>query len=128
MKARVSFTMVEVLIVIIILAILAGMSYPIYRKAIEHSRDKFAITNLKLILAGERLYRLNYNHYYPRPGGPITDLSQINDYLNLDLKEKYGYSYRIEVSADGKSFTAYALKDGKEKFRIDQDGNLVSIK
>jgi prepilin-type N-terminal cleavage/methylation domain-containing protein len=131
-RKRNSFTMVEVLIVIIIVAILASMSYPVFRKAIEKSGEKFAKTNLRLILAGENLYRLNYYHYYPKDesGKLSTDvLTDINNYLNLDLKEKkYGYTYEIKVTDNGNKFTATAIKDGTPKFDIDQDGNITPAK
>lgn len=52
------FTMIEILVVIIIIGILAGMALPNYMRTKERSLGKEAIANLKLIGAAERIYRM----------------------------------------------------------------------
>lgn len=58
-----SFTLIEVLVVVIIIGILAGIAIPRFIKTAEKARGEEALTNLRLIFAGERMYRLDNNIY-----------------------------------------------------------------
>jgi prepilin-type N-terminal cleavage/methylation domain-containing protein len=53
-----AFTLLELIIVIGIILILAGISIPNFYKAKERSLGREAISNLKLIAAAERIYRM----------------------------------------------------------------------
>jgi len=50
-------------IVIIIIAILAALAIPRFIRTAEKAKGEEAIANLRLIFAGERMYRLDYNIY-----------------------------------------------------------------
>lgn len=120
-----SFTFLEVMTVVVIIAILAALVVPLFRKTMEKSRERLAVTTLKMILAGENLYRLNFDHYFPPESGTvISDLDEINRYLNLDLSGKY-FTYEIE-SRGPYDFEIRAKKDGKTIYYITPDGTIHS--
>lgn len=58
-----AFTLLEVIVVIIILAILVSISMPLYHKTVESARGEEAKTSLKLIQARERIIKLERNSY-----------------------------------------------------------------
>lgn len=63
LNGRDGFTLLELMIVIVILGILAGIAYIPLTRATEKARGEGAITNLRLILAGEKMYRLDHNRF-----------------------------------------------------------------
>ncbi len=113
------YTLMELLATIVVVAILVTIAFPVFRKTIEKSREKIATTNLKLILAGENLYRLSHDHYYVP--GEEDFLSNINDNLNLDIEAK-NFTYKMETTG-AYTFEVRAFDaDGEEVACIAQDG------
>ena len=119
------------MLVVVIIGILVAIAFPIFNKTIEKSREKLALANLKLILAGEKLYRLSYDHYYPNPSIKATaELDEINKMLNLDIEPKY-FTYKVETEPANKyNFKIYAVdkKTNKKVYVIDPEGNVSSVK
>jgi len=66
MKAKLEygFTMVEILIVIVIVGILAGMGVANFQKTKEATLNNEAAANLKLIQAAEKIYFMENSAYY----------------------------------------------------------------
>ncbi len=54
------FTLIELMIVIIILAVLVAIALPIYVKAIERSKQTEAVANLGMIRDSEQRYYMQY--------------------------------------------------------------------
>ena len=65
LSRRVAFTLIEVMIVGIILAILAAIVVPQYVGATDDARLSAVETNLETIRAQLELYRLQHNGQYP---------------------------------------------------------------
>ena len=110
--------MLEVVVVVIIAAILSTFAIPAFRKTIEKSREKLAVSNLNLIVNAEKLYRARYDSYIA-----CEDLEAINNNLTLDIEGKY-FDYKVTTS--GKyDFTAFATgQKTKEQYTIDPEGNI----
>lgn len=70
-KTRKAFTFVELLMVVIILWILATLSFLILWDSLKEARDATRIDNLKE-LENKIDYYKNKTGYYPNPDGPIT--------------------------------------------------------
>jgi prepilin-type N-terminal cleavage/methylation domain-containing protein len=88
--------LLELLIVIAIITILAVLAIPTFTKTIETAKDKEAWINLRLILAGEKMYRLENPNYYPSPGLPAeSDIDKINDNLKLKLNPEVTWDYSV---------------------------------
>lgn len=62
------FTLIELLIVIAIIAILAGLLLPALDRARRTSRATACVNNLKQIYLGFQNYSSDYDGYYPRYG------------------------------------------------------------
>ncbi len=102
-----SFTLIELLMVIVIIIILAGIAIPNFAKAKERALTKEAIANLKLIAAAEKVYRMEYSTYY----GPEGGIANINDYLKLYFTNEAYWDYAITAAA-ADTFTATADRQG----------------
>lgn len=83
------FTLIELIIVVMIIVILAGIALPQFSKTKEHAIGKEAIANLKLIAAAEKIYRMEaVTGYYPIPAGIVNDTggnAAINTNLRLSI-------------------------------------------
>jgi len=100
-KIKKSITLMELLFVIIIIGILAGIGLPMYRKAVLKARDREAQAMLKLIREAERIYYIDYDEYVA-----CTDTDDCNAKLGLDLPSQY-WSYEVNTPASDQ-FCAHA--------------------
>lgn len=117
-----AFTLLELLVVLIIVGILAGLAIPNYTKTSERAKNREAQTALSLIQAAERIYRLRNSAYY----GPTAVLIDINNNLKLSLSSQ-AWTYSIS-SAGANTFTASARRSPTgtpwdRRWDIDQDDN-----
>ena len=103
MKRPAGVTWLEVLVTVAIIAILLAMLLPKYTGNVEHARANEAFGNLKLILAGQRVYRLKAGAFLQ-----AGDVASINQLLRLKLEEKH-FTYAAD-SATGSTFTARATR------------------
>ena len=67
-RRRVRFSLIELLIVIAIIAILAGLLLPALDRARRTSRATACVNNLKQIYLGFQNYNSDYDGFYPRYG------------------------------------------------------------
>lgn len=94
MRIRVKgFTLIELIVVVVVIGILASISFAQYTKATERARDEEAKTALRLIKAAEKSYFLKHSGYYPFTGEE-SDINDINANLKLSLVET-NWDYRL---------------------------------
>ena len=77
-----SFTLMELLIVVVIIGVIAGFAIPGYQKAMEKATEKNAIIKLQSIIAGMKIYRAKNGSY---PAFDMPDLTSINTNLGLSV-------------------------------------------
>ena len=110
------FNLIEILIVVMIIAVLASLAIPMYKKTVEKAKDDEARANLKLIQTGEKIYRLSRTYWYPHqsdsPQG-VSGAEGINARLHLDLDEK-NWTYQISYRAAPSYFRAEAVSNTSE--------------
>jgi general secretion pathway protein G len=107
-SAREAFTLIELLTVMAILAVLAGMLFPVIAKSREQARKTVCMNNLRQIGMALSLYATNHDGAIPTaeiPDAPWRATHHIWDgtlspprYLGLGyLHEKFGYGVKREM-------------------------------
>ena len=129
------FTLIELMIVVVIIAILAAMAIPRFMRASVKTKQTEARLILKQVYTMQRAYRQEKDCYYPgdgttvvaQPGGVIAP-------LNVEIMPAVYYSY--SVTGDASGFTATAGSKGAtgldddpalDVWTIDQNGNLTCV-
>ncbi len=117
---RSGFTFIELCVVLAIVAILAAIAIPSYRKYVTESKMSYAKTQLKAMALSEELYHSKHHTY-------TDDKTKLKNWLDT-----YGpYSFSIE-SAGNSTFTIKAQGniDGDatlDVWTIDETGNLTHM-
>ena len=106
MKNKKAVTLMELVIIIIILGILAGLLLPSFKRIRERTMDKEAIAGLQLIYNAERVYMEKHQTPYP-PSWIVTNLSWINGNLSLDLISK---NWQFNIGSNSYSYQAQAAR------------------
>jgi type IV pilus assembly protein PilE len=102
------FTLMEIMIVVVILGILAGIAIPAYQTYVERSRRVDATTELMRIAAAQEKFYLQ-NNTYANEGDLATFIK--GGTATTDLETQYGY-YGITVSGINGASTATAFQQG----------------
>ena len=120
------FTLIELMIVVVIIAILAALAIPKFMQATTKSKQSEAKMILKQIYAMQHAYRQEYNSYCSNgvsasAGGSITS-------LGVDVVVTARYTYLISAAANTFTATATANLDDDpavDTWTIDQTGELT---
>ena len=125
MKKRSGFTLIELFIVVLVIAILAAIAMPILSKNIEKSKTGEVISTLNLIRMAEKDYLLDYK---TKTYTTDFNLLNIDNPNNIASANRY-FNYTIPTGGLN-VFTATATrKDGPyagDWYTIDQDGSITS--
>ncbi|MDD3295999.1 MAG: hypothetical protein PHU64_01400 [Candidatus Omnitrophica bacterium] len=105
-----AFSLLELLILIVLIGIIAGIAIPGFHNYIEKQRARNAQYNLVLIYQAQKRYKLDSSDsVYCLPGiCSCSNTQEINESLGLNIKDPY-FEYNISKSGiDG--FTAIATR------------------
>ena len=80
MLIKKSFTLIEIIVVLVIMSLMAGFGIPSFSKAIQNAEKNEAVLNLKVIHAASVLYKARTG-YYPQAGS----IESINLGLKLNI-------------------------------------------
>lgn len=121
------FTLMEVLIVVVVLGILAGLAVPQYGKTMAKARSAEASTNLKTLHMAQKVYRIDEGVFF---GDSTATLTDINSNLAIELDEEY-YTLSIVGTSTANTYTARAIrKDGASnaygQFEITEAGKVCA--
>jgi prepilin-type N-terminal cleavage/methylation domain-containing protein len=95
---RPGFTLVELLVVVLIIAILAAIALPLYLSAVNDAEKKTALANMQTIANGLQAYRIrDPSHLYP------TSLTLLTSDLNRD------FSSMTDPAGPGSRYYIYNL-------------------
>ena len=119
---RSGVTWLELLVSMTIIAILLAMLLPNYTGNTEHARANEAFGNLKLILAGQRVYQLKTGYFLPNAG--TVDVVSINQNLRLKIQQK-NFTYTAGPSA-ANTFTATAARLGTAPPPYNDDAYIIN--
>lgn len=114
-----SFTLTELLVVIVAVGVLAALALPNYTATKEKVLDREAKASLALIRAAEKVYRMEHLVYFPAGNSTIVT-SDINSFLKVSLPENvtrlwsislndtttgFATATRVGLGADGRQWT-----------------------
>lgn len=104
-----SFTLLELIVVLIILGILVSLSVPIFTKTKERVLNREAAVNLRLIRAAEEIYRMEVGWYIA-----CANTSEVNANLDLSLRTvEPNWNYKVD--AEPTRFTGKAQRTASDK-------------
>lgn len=115
-----SFTLLELVVVIVIIGILATLGFSQYYPLRERALDKEAEANLRLILAAERIWRMedNSNDYYDSGAVNPQAILNINQNLRLFLpaapNRNWDYTAVADNIADPNTCCIQATRTGSD--------------
>ena len=118
------FTLLELLIVVVVIAILATLAVPQYIKAVERSKEARARHHLSLIAQAEHLYRAVNDSYITAGDTPsTTGLNNFAELTGIDPDDDWNYSVDNVAPA---AFLSHAIRtngpNSGEEITLDQDG------
>ena len=95
-RLRAGFTLIELMVVVIIVAILAAAAVPIYRSQVSRAYEAEVITGLAALRTTQRIYRAEFGTY-PASKAALegADLISAGDFVDLR------YVSYAEFSVDG---------------------------
>ena len=115
------FSLIEAMVAVTIIGILAAVSIPSYRRAIEQSKADIAAANLRAVWSAQRFYWLEYQCF-------AADLAQLQSLGLIDpavVLSNTGYEYSMRSSGSD-NFRATATRtnsaDFSGHFDIDETG------
>ncbi len=99
MRRGYAFTLVELLVVITIISILAGLLLPALSRARDLARGVACVSNLRQLYAGFVMYGDDYGDWLPRYFSPSETKTWVMkfcdaDYLGIDYRKAWGYEGR----------------------------------
>lgn len=100
MAKKRGFTLIELLVVIIIISILTTIAVTHHVSSMERVLDREAVSNLKLIQAAERTFKVENGSYYPSSGSE-SNIPTINQNLFLMLPTGSNQRWNYTVKSTG---------------------------
>ncbi len=117
MRKSKSFTLVELIVIVVILGVLAGLAVPQFTTALERARVGKAEHHLSLLAQAQKMCRLDQGNYvnfgiHDNPHNVACGGLNLGDYIELhelDADGEWDYS---EITGGGATFTLNASRDG----------------
>jgi prepilin-type N-terminal cleavage/methylation domain-containing protein len=127
------FTLIELMIVLVIVGILAGIAIPRYMSSTTKAKQTEAKEFLHQIFLLERAYFEESDEYWIPPNGVIADKNNPDAFLDLGVEIMPSARYRYSIVGDKDHFIATAVADrldddpAIDQWQIDDDGRLQAI-
>lgn len=121
MSHRQGFTLLEILVVLIIIAIAIVMALPSFTTPTEQARAQTARNNLLAIYSAQKNYRNNNGNFAVGASGLSGDtssLSAINSTLSLNIQDDGTYNYSCAVPTGSICTAARANPPGNLTMQI----------
>lgn len=95
-KKNIAFTLVELVITIVIVAILSLVAVPLYRGYTRKAMTTEGRAVIKNIENSEKVYYVEFYEYYPVPD------TSFDNTLDVDARaNKYFTTFKVDVTAEG---------------------------
>ncbi len=103
------FTLIEILITIVIVAILAAIGYPIYTSYVRNSRRTAAVTALQRAATAEEKYYATHNAY----ASSLTALNYESNSVKVPSSTQYWYTMSASLDSEG-NYILKAVPTGEQ--------------
>lgn len=100
-KEEKGFTLVELLVVIVILGVLAGIGIPTYRGFIDRSYEAATLAELQAVSMAIKFYFIESEH-----DNESFDLSKLERYLGEDFNGEKYLDYTLTVESENRYIIA----------------------
>jgi prepilin-type N-terminal cleavage/methylation domain-containing protein len=114
------FTLMELMVVLIVMGVVAGLAMPKYAQSVESAHRKDAENQLMLIHSAQDMYASRNNNIYWGPAAgatPASKLANINLNLALNILSN-GMDYDCTAGIIGDNYTCTATRIGGAAFTI----------
>lgn len=106
-KEEKGFTLVELLVVIVILGVLAGIGIPTYRGFIDRSYEAATLAELQAV-------SMAIKYYFMEHGEELSDISKLGRYLGEDFKDGKYLVYSLTLESE-QGYISATTSDPKRK-------------
>lgn len=113
-----SFTLIELIIVVVIIGIMAGFAIPGYQKTMARQQVKRMIITTDLTAGAQEIYKAKNGRYWCDSGPSCTGLNNINAGLGINIAPESGVTYTT-YAVTGMESTSFEV--------IITDGTLFSL-
>jgi len=127
------FSLIELLIVLIIIAILAGIAIPRYMSSTTKAKQTEAKELLRQIYLLERSYFQENDEYWIPDDGILADKDNPDAFIELGVEIMPSARYKYVIAGDQDHFTATATAErldddpAIDQWQIDETGILQAI-
>jgi len=121
------FTITEMMIVVVLLGIIAGLAIAGYQRAFVKSIERDAILQLKGLHAASQVYRVRTGGYLDTGGGDLG-VDDIDILLGTNLMEPHTiFIYNGDAATGYFGFADYSTVEGEQVFeiRIDVENSIT---
>ncbi len=128
-----AFTLIEVMIVVVIIGILAGLAIPRYMRATTKAKQSEAKMLLRQIYVMETAYKQEYDTYWIPSEGIIASSSNPAAFAELGIELMTQSRYTYQISGNDRTFVAEAYTDRldddetEDRWKIDNSGTLIAL-
>ncbi len=113
-----AFTLVEIMVVVVIIGLLAGLVGPKIFKRVEDARVKITKEQMREFGVALDMFRLDFGSYPNSLEGLLTE-EQNGPYLKSVPNDPWGQPYGYQVAGNGEDYVITSSGGGKAEIRSD---------